>query len=399
MSKDNQNFFFPAHKHKKSAVLYVWIFILIYLMLSETKLLQDLSNYNGIVTFFSILVCTFIEFLGKYKYSKTEILFICFDVVLFLQSIFLTDISILATIFFYLFILRKTEKKIFVRTTLHTMLTLVLVIAVLSVLNIIPDTYVRLNGRELRRSFGFLWPSRLQTYLMVIILLWINGGYKRSTHIKGLILLDILAIYFYKITDTNYPFYLSIAVSALSIVWVLINKHIKNADLLAYLFVVISPLIPFLLSVIYSTSSQWLVKLNNLLTGRLYYSFLAIKNRPLHFFNYESILRQSAETSSKYGYFDSGYLNLLYNYGIYLYIAVDLIMILAVSKAIKKKDSQIIITIVFIIMYSLWYGQILTLLHYSAPVLLCTYWIPWKHVNRNDLAYPKDIIVPYRKRW
>lgn len=378
-------------KHK-NALICVWVLILVYLMLSETKAFEFLSNYNGIVTFLSVIICTFVEVLKGYKYSKEETLFVLLVALLFLQSVFLTNISIPAEIFFYLFILRKTDKKQLTRTTVYTILTVIVAAAILSSLKIIPDVSATINGRKLRTSLGFLYPSRPQTYLMVVIFLWINAEYQRKKHIKGLILIVILSVFCFITTDAKYPFIIGIMASIFSVVSVLSPYHVKKRELSVYCFALFAPIVPFILSVIYRSNIPWLVKLDNLLTGRLYYSLIAIRNRSLHFFNYLPSVSQSQETSRIYGYLDSGYLNVLYNFGIYLYIIFVLIMLIAACNTIKKKDYQMMITIVFTIVYSLWYGQVITLLQYSVPIILCTYCFPWKHVRRCDFLYQRRSI-------
>ncbi|WP_297963009.1 hypothetical protein [uncultured Anaerovibrio sp.] len=369
----------------KSPLLYIWIFILVYLMLSETAVLEVLSNYNGYVTFATILVCTLFEVINNYSYSKTEFMFAVFVIVLFFQGVFLGHISIMAEIFFYLFVLRKVNKKQLVRTTLYTIIVVLFFVVVLCACQIIPDTIVLIDGR-LRFSLGFLYPSKLQTYLMLVIFLWINAGFSRKNHIKGLVLLNLIVITCFLFTDAKYPFYISLMVSILSVLSILVPCRIKKGELILYLFAMLVPLMPAVLSFIYNPNIRFLVKLNELLTGRLSLSLAAISYRTLFFFNYAPNISVQQGTEGIYGYLDSGYLYVMYNYGIYLFIAVVLLVLIAIYGAMKKKDDQFIIIIVGTIVYSMWYGHVITYLQYSIPILLCTFYIPWKRRVRRFLC-------------
>ena len=258
--------------------------------------------------------------------------------------------------------------------------------------HIIPDALVRINGRKLRHSLGFLYPSKAQTYLMITVFLWINAEFKWSTHIIGLAFVNAFSVYCFIVTDTRYPFYISVMASILSVVCMLNQYRFKNKGIIVHAFSLFAPMVPFWLSLFYNSRVKWLAKINNALTGRLSYSLIAIKNRTLHIVNYLPNKEQSSLTSSIYGYLDSGYLNILYNFGIYLYILVVLLLLLATHNSLKEGNHQMVITLMFTIIYSLWYGQVLLLLQYSIPLILCTYLIPWNRRDRYIVTYVVDEI-------
>lgn len=361
-------------------LIFSWLFVLCYLILSETIIFNELSNYNGLVTFGAMGVCFVIELLGGYQYSKREVVFIFIILMSFLQSALLEHISIVSEILFFLFILRKVDRIQLVRITIYTIIIAVFSVVVLSALRIIPSEIFLVSNR-IRFSFGFTYPSKVQTYLMLIIFLWINSGFKGHIHIIGLLFLDIISTFVFLFTDTNYPFYIGIMASIFSIIIKVSPYKIINIELPVFIYSVTAPILPALLSISYSLNDSLIFKLDELLSGRLYYSYIAMMYRSLCFFNYNPMISTDDFTKNIYGFFDSGYLYIMYNYGLYLYGIMIVVLLIAVRNAIKVRDSQMLITFVFTIFYSMWYGHVITYLQYSIPVILCTYYFPWKSNN------------------
>lgn len=379
-----------------NGILTPWVIILVYLMLSETVAFRFLENYNGIAIFASMIICMILELIKKYRYTRCEVAFCLIIFLMTIQSIIWGKFAVMASIFFYIFIFRKMDMKQFVRTTIYVMLTVVLTVALLSHFGMIADVIIaETYARRSRASLGFLYPSRIQTYLMVIVMLWVNADFSPKIYRLGLILIDIFSVYCFFVTDAKYPFIISTLVSLLSFYYSSgrKNKTIRFKELI-YIFVLLSPSIPFILSAFYNSAIRWMFILDTILTGRLFYSSIGLKNRVLHLFNLQPGLDQQSLNSYVYGYFDSGYLNVLYNYGVYLYIIIVIFFFISARSAVKKRNRQLLITIIFSILYSLWYGQELTLLQYAAPFMLCTFCVPWKHfdhfkTNAQDLIRPQ----------
>lgn len=358
-------------------LIFSWLFVLCYLILSETIIFEELSNYNGFVTFGVMGICFVIELIRGEQYSKREIAFVLIFIISFLQSALLEHISILSEILFFLFILRNVDRIQLIRITMYAIMIAIFCLVGLSALDIIPSEIFIVSER-VRFSFGFTYPSKVQTYLMLIIFLWINSKFKRTTHIIGLLFVNIISMVIFLFTDTNYPFYIGITVSMFSIVIKLSPCKITNIEFPMYIYSITAPILPALLAVSYSLNDSLIFKLDELLSGRLYYSYIAMMYRSIYFFNYNTMISTDDFTKNIYGFFDSGYLYILYNYGLYLYCIMIVIILIAIRNAIKVRDSQMLITFVFTILYSMWYGHVITYLQYSIPVILCTYYFPWK---------------------
>lgn len=169
---------------------------------------------------------------------------------------------------------------------------------------------------RLRSSLGFAWPSRPANYYLTVVLLvvlTIDGLKYRSKVVIGLVL-AVAALAVFEFTDSRAPFLITIVVilgyvAPVGLSW---DRVRSNAVLVSSIFVVCTTAL-LLVTVFYDSSNDLMIHLDALLSGRLRYSHAGMQNYPLTLLGSSGINIGDPVVD---GYFDSGYLRMLYYWGI-----------------------------------------------------------------------------------
>lgn len=260
----------------------------------------------------------------------------------------------------------KCLKFIFVATAIS-----LLIIIVLSQIGLVNDTLLTAgNGGAVRTrsSLGFAWPSRAPNYFLTIVLLLIlmTRDMKLRIRVALSLLLCIIDVLLFVVTDSRAPCLLAI-VAILGLIFVRASPHstsVSFARRVSSSFLLCMGCL-IALTVLYRPESDFLVCLNAFLSGRLHYSNIGIQNNPLTLFGSSQV---NIGNPSVEGYFDSGYLRSLYQWG----IVPTLIFIVGTSvtlfQAMRRSDFSLAFVLVLLAVHSTVEGQ-LVLLYYS-PFLI-----------------------------
>lgn len=319
------------------------------------------------------------ELTGNYRYNKLEILALCvFIPVLWFQGFYLGNTGF-AQLFSLIFIFRNVDKTSLFRVVFYVMAVTVFAVAALSLAGIIPDVYVQEVGgnhsRQARGSFGFSWPSRIQTYLLILLCLYM--AYKEEHYkVAGVIALSIAAIIIGGVTDAKLPLYLTLVVAALCLFMKLrpgfsFSKRKAIGGLVALSFLIAVGL-SFALPVLYSLDSPSMESLNQLLTGRLYLSAIAIDSREITLFGTVLYANQGTTAGEllRYGYFDCGYLNFLYAFGVIPGLVFLTSLTKGISKTVSNNECFSALALFTIAVLSMFYSHALMTPSYGIVLLL-----------------------------
>lgn len=349
------------------AQIVLWIIWLICAILKEANIAAIYSALTSCcyVAVFFMFVC---ELTGNYRYNKFEVLVLFILIpILWLQGLYLGNTGF-AQLFSFIFLFRKTKKAKLFKASFFVMLFTVLVVAGLSLIGTIPDAYVQeISGnhaRQARGSFGFRWPSRIQTYLLIMLCLYMI--YKgEQVRIISIIVLCLIAVFVESTTDAMFPLCLMLAVAAVCLVLKLRPTFsFSRRKVIGTLFVLsflIAAAISVALPMFYYVNPVDMESLNQLLTGRLYLSSIAINSRDLALFG--TVLSANQGTTAgellSYGYFDCGYLNFLYTYGFVPSIFFAICLTKAASRIVRRNERFAALALLAIAVLSMFYSHAL----------------------------------------
>lgn len=254
---------------------------------------------------------------------------------------------------------------------LFVMLISLLTVIVLSQIGLVNNSLLTAaNGGaiRMRSSLGFAWPSRAPNYFLTIVqlLLLMTRNVKPQIRVILSLLLCFIDILLFVVTDSRAPCLLAI-VAILGLVCVRTSPRAPSLYLAggisASFLLCMGCLIA--LTVLYRPESNILVQLNALLSGRFHYSNIGMQNNPLTLFGSSQV---NVGNPLVEGYFDSGYLRALYQWG----IVPTLVFVSGISvtlfQAMRRADFSLAFVLVLLAVHSTVEGQ-LVLLYYS-PFLI-----------------------------
>lgn len=308
---------------------------------------------NRIIFFVEIIIFTI--FLTAEKYTKKSVLFLLGSCLIFLCSYFVLNSSILFKMFMIAVAVAKigTEKSF--ELIFKFKIFFLLVIISLSILGIIPNSYVQIEkgiGTTYGYGLGFTHPNRLASAICFTILCYICWKNKKI-RFKHILTVGFITLISFYITKSRTLLY---CISIFIIFYVLLKtnltkKYIKKfLDIIGIisvpLSIAISVVLPILLLTSTGTIQRIVFEINRLFSRR----FTHIEHI---FLTYPVSLTgglfdtNSMEELFGYSVVDNGYINFLYQYGI---IGLALFTIISVISFVKiKRKKEYIWIIIFII--------------------------------------------------
>lgn len=235
-------------------------------------------------------------------------------VIVFVSAVVSQSTNLLQ-VFVAIYLMRNACPSSVFKVAFWTVIIGLLSVAAFSLCGIIDEHVVLVGARE-RSSLGFAWPSRPQNYVLTAILLYMafTGRDGKRAHY---VLFLLLALFVFGFCDSRAPFILSciavllgfVLASELPLVGAngILRFFVKHAFLIGLVFT-------FAIALLYSSGSAGWDAINSLVSNRLQYSHSAVTTYPLALFGSPVFGNQNDAWFSSY--LDSGYLNLIYVYGL-----------------------------------------------------------------------------------
>lgn len=308
---------------------------------------------NRIIFFLEIII--FIIFLTLEKYTKKSILFLLGLCLIFLCSYFVLNSSILFKMFMIAMAVAKIGTGKSFELVFKFKTFFLLVIIGLSVLGIIPNSYVQIEkgiGTTYGYGLGFTHPNRLASAICFTILCYICWK-NEKLKFKNVLTIGFITLISFYITKSRTLLY-CISIFVMFYVFLKTNltkkyikKFLENIGIISVpLSIAISVVLPVLLLTSTGTIQRIVFDINRLFSRR----FTHIEHI---FLTYPVSLTgglfdtNSMEELFGYSVVDNGYINFLYQYGI---IGLALFATISVVSFIKiKKKKEYIWMIIFII--------------------------------------------------
>lgn len=238
--------------------------------------------------------------------------------------------------------------------------------------------YLFARGEEqYRHALGFAWTTTAPILFFFFTLVYAYLK-KEKGSILVFILIELVNIWLYIMTDSRMVFYLASIFVAFMIVQKINGNRWKRIGKFGHLYPFFPEIIgsaSLILYYFYDEKNQLWLKLNTILSGRLSLGINAIKEYGFSLFgkNIEwigySIKNPTAETAIGYNYVDSSYLQLGLNYGMLFLIMVLLIYSVVLYKAVRQKDYYLISIVTVILVFSVTEPRLMNLAFNPFPLL------------------------------
>lgn len=214
-----------------------------------------------------------------------------------------------------------------------------------------------LDTQRARYSLGFLWSSLAPILYLFVAMLYIYARKSKMTWIEC-IALEIINIFLYKYTNTKMSFIvLTLVLFVLLIVKLSsgFRQILKNIIYKYKKFVIAVPVICAFISCLlplYNQQSTLWIKLNNILSGRLWQCKNAIVRYGFSLLgvhiDVEGFSVANHGISDTTYFIDMGYLRIAMEYGIIILLLMVMMYVYILLKAYKKRDIYMVSIIIVI---------------------------------------------------
>lgn len=233
-----------------------------------------------------------------------------------------------------------------------------------------------------RQSFGIIYPTDFAAHILFLVLAYCYLYFEKISW-KSYLIFALISYFIVKFCDARLN-----ATAILCLIPVILiaklakkgNKTARIATIFYWCFPILFSYIILVLSYLYRPSIKILDKINNLLSGRLYFGHYALIKYPINFFGQQVVEngfggnaghKLAKEGAMHYFYIDSSFLRLLIIYGVIMFILVILSMTIISWISIERKD-YVLASILLIITISSIFEQRLIDIAYN-PFLLALF--------------------------
>lgn len=350
------------NKITKSEILFfsAWVLFLI------SILLETISYFSAgsplIITkgirYIAYYICCYKLF--KSRFSKNNIIVLGVVLIAFLISCISSTNKTLLLYLLVLFPSINIDKRKIMRLTTWIQGIFLAIVVLLSQTGILEDYLFGKHSDRIRHGLGFSWTTTgpiLYFYFML--------GYiylrKEKFSVAEAILLEVINIFFYQLTNTRMAFMLSTLFLIFFSVQNLNRRRWKKLSKLKGFYLLIPMalcLLAFVSAIYFNPNQHIFASVNKLLSNRLMLGHQAIKEygftlfgQPIKWMGYS--IKHPTLANSKYNYVDSSYLQLALNYGVLLITVVVAMYTYGIYKAIRQQDYYLVFIYLFVLVFAL----------------------------------------------
>lgn len=322
--------------------IYVYsLLVFIFASILQYSLLAYISQLNLVfiilrrIAFLLTLLKISLDIVELFLQNRRECINLCIKLFALLSiiivSCYISDInSLIFTIIFVIGARNIRNKNNIFKKVFYLEIAVLVCLSILSKLEVITMTHVSYRNGLVRNTCGFDHPSVAPSLFFTICLLYFWNKKENITFLQTIIIL-ILNYLLYRYTGTRSAYYAVILLSITNYVVPMIEKKInesflhKLSDLLQYtpIFLVILTLIAVCLY-----NMDFVMKIDNVLSGRISYIYNAFHNYKITLFgNRITWIGWAGVTDNTFDYvgqnhnfIDNSYMYFLFNFGVIPYL-------------------------------------------------------------------------------
>ena len=329
----------------ESGFFFIWAFYEFFSILfgSELKNTFEVNRLDSFVRYAVIVMLTLLFFLKKRVTAKFFVIS-----VLLLILIFFVELANLNKYFlvYILFILnaKNINFRKFISFDIKVKLVTIFTIVFLCLAGI-TNNYSALFYNGVRKfSLGFSHPNTFTCFALSILLEWLLLKHKSMNLLEWIfnILLFCIVYYFGRGRSSGYAY---CVVYIMFVIARLFPDFYKRKTV--RIFISSLPLLMTALSfsgvILFEKGNSLIMKINDLLTGRLYGSYVFLKNYKINLFGQDLALSSSRDISyvQTVHILDNAYVRCLLMYGLIVFIIIIFSYVLLFNNLIKKNQIEL----------------------------------------------------------
>ena len=293
------------------------------------------------------------------NYNKKNIIIVSVLIVFSFLECFFTPNG--KTIIQYLIIVLGSyniEFRRIIKYILITEIATISMIIILSIIGIIPNyEYIRTTTEIARYSLGFAYPSfsAIFVYSLTCIYLFYKD---KETKIADYIILFVINIIIFIITNTKFELACSLIVISFSIIYKFCSNKMfdKVMIYIAKYSIFFLAIISIIISYTYSKNNNNYVYINKLLSNRLYLMNQGVKEYGIPTFGKDidwidqNEIKNGDKKGEKENVVDNGYINIILNYGwiFLLILGIGFYILVELEERKNNKFTKYILIVLFI---------------------------------------------------
>ncbi len=280
------------------------------------------------------------------------------------------------TMLLYVFLFLGTlvvSSRIILTTSLVCKGTLLFCTVLASQIGIIDD-YVFADGERTRHGLGFSWTTTSHILFLHLLLEYICLRKEKITFIEYVIM-ELLNIWFYKMTDTSMTFYI---ITAYIVFFVIVKiekekfKLVSNLSKVLMFVPTVCAFVSIALQYYYvGTDEKWQA-LDKFTHGRIKLGYEGINNYGITLLGQHMkwVGFSVRETKDVYNYIDCSYLQLAIEYGLLFLILVLVLYTVLIWRGLKAKDYYLVVAVSFLMVFAMTEPRLINLMYTSFPLLV-----------------------------
>lgn len=341
--------FLKQQENIKIVCICIYIFLITFTntawhTLSEGTMVFTVFKMLRYISYFLLIMFFMIDIVKK-QYSKEMLFYIlCLMILAFIGMFTGKDKALFFTVFLFAVSCGINSERI-IKSSFIIQGGILLVTVVCAFLGLADNSIV--DQVRVRYSLGFNW-SNLAPILYLFVLLQYIYMRKTKFTVWECLIAEIINIVFYKLTDTKMSFFTISVILIVLFVSKIIPKfkgNIKKLLIVGKKMIILLPIMCAFVACwlpLYNSDSSIWIKLNSILSGRLWQSKNAITRYGFslfgRFIDVQVFNITNGGTSDQTYFIDSGYLHIAMQSGIIIFVLLLLIYIVSIYKAYKNKD-------------------------------------------------------------
>lgn len=327
-----------------------------------------------VLTYISCALCIFVIITGMVKkvYRSRVIVLMAALAVIFALSWYFSKNNMLIWSFLLLAAAYGQDSRRVIRLSLIITGAALCIIVLLSLVIPSADFVIEDAGR-VRHFLGFNWATNAPTLLFFFALQYIFIR-KEKMHFLEYLILEAVNVFFFIMTDTNFPFALLTCVLLFFFVEGLFKNHWKilsRPEVLYYILPLAICIITVLACILFNPETGFLDRLNVLLNHRLGFGRQALMQFGVTPFGREIAWIGNSITGidGVYNYVDCSYMQILLNQGVVFLITVIGIYTAMAVKAVKARDYWLVFAGIAVLLHSITEPRLFDLSYNVIPIL------------------------------
>ena len=349
------------HKADWWEITYLIIYgsIFTYEFLNTTMFQIQWPPKFGYIFLASSALYTIAKFIWHNTYTKKETILSAVILFAFIMPAILTDYSFLWWVGFLIVGAKDINFKKILKVYIVIGISIMIIAFSASQYGIIEDLqYLTYQGEEviIRHAYGIIYPTDFAAHVFYLVLAIVIYVDEKMTVVCKVWIISLVAIFLYMVANAK----TSTICLIMFLVLCLFDKIFRNKIALIGLIMEFVPILCaigfVLLSYNYNPEQAWMLKINQLLTGRLELSKIGFDNYPIKMFGqFIEEVGNGSSTVDRWDYFfiDDVYVRILLEYGVVLFIVTLIILMLAINGAKKRKDFLFIMVMIVISVHSI----------------------------------------------